>query len=88
VFKASSISLYFMVLELAAHANSITVVLLLDQGLPEDTDTVHTRVPGLVQETGHTETDEPSSLPLLCTLIDEWVTTETAKVVRSPLADL
>jgi ribosomal protein L11 methylase PrmA len=68
---------------------STHVDLLPDQGLlAEDTDTVLTRDPGLAQGTGHTETDEPSSLHLLYTLIDEWDTVGNVKVVRSRLVGL
>jgi len=68
---------------------STHVDLLPDQGLlVEDTDTVLTLDPGLAQGTGHTETDEPSSLLLLYTLIDEWDTVGNVKVVRSRLVDL
>jgi hypothetical protein len=67
---------------------STHVDLLPDQGLlVEDTDTVLTLDPGLAQGTGHTETDEPSSLLLLYTLIDEWDTVGNVKVVRSRLVD-
>jgi ribosomal protein L11 methylase PrmA len=67
---------------------STHVDLLRDQGLlAEDTDTVLTLDPGLAQGTGHTETDEPSSLLLLYTLIDEWDTVGNVKVVRSRLVD-
>jgi hypothetical protein len=61
---------------------------LRDQGLlAEDTDTVLTLDPGLAQGTGHTGTDEPNSLLLLYTLIDEWDTVGNVKVVRSRLVD-
>jgi hypothetical protein len=67
---------------------STHVDLLRDQGLlAEDTDTVHTLDPGLAQGTGHTETDEPSSLPHLYTLIDEWDTVGNVKAVRSRSVD-
>lgn len=64
------------------------VDLLPDQGLlAEDTDTVLTLDQGLAQGIGHTETDEPSSLHLLYTLIDEWDTVGNVKEVRSRSVD-
>lgn len=67
---------------------STHVDLLPDQGLlAEDTDTVPTLDPGLAQGTGHTGIDEPSSLHLLYTLIDEWDTVGNVKVVRSRSVD-
>lgn len=65
------------------------VDLIPDQGLPEETDidTVHTPDPGLAQGTGHTETEEPSSLHHLYTLTEGWDTIENAKEVRSRWED-
>jgi hypothetical protein len=82
--SSSCIHLYqYLTLIFSTHVD-----LLRDQGLlAEDTDTVLTLDPGLAQGTGHTETDEPSSLLLLYTLIDEWDTVGNVKVVRSRLVD-
>jgi hypothetical protein len=66
------------------------VDLLLDQGLPEETDidTVHTLDPGLAQGTGRTETEEPSFLHHLYTLTEGWDITENVREVKSRLEDL
>lgn len=49
-----------------------------------DTDTVHTLDPGLVPETGPTETVEPSFLLHLCTLIVDKRGSENEKEVGNP----
>jgi len=90
-FNAKSVFLPFLgIHQLHYHPLTVSthVDLLRDQGLlAEDTDTVLILDPGLAQGTGHTETDEPSSLLHLYTLIDEWDTVGTVKVVRSRSAD-